>query len=64
LDIKKFFASVDHQILIDLLKRKIKDLDILWLLKEVINSFPGGIPLGNFLSDFIVCLLKLAIFFP
>lgn len=51
LDIKKFFASVDHQILINLLKKKIKDHDILWLLKEVINSFPSGMPLGNLTSQ-------------
>ena len=53
LDIKKFFASVDHAILIQLLKRKVKELDILWLLKEVINSFCDckGIPLGNLTSQ-------------
>lgn len=51
LDIKKFFASVDHQILLSLLKRKIKDQEILCLLKEVIESFPKGIPLGNLTSQ-------------
>ena len=38
-DIKKFFDSVDHEILIKILKQKILDLDILWLLGEVIESF-------------------------
>ncbi|TSC88093.1 MAG: RNA-directed DNA polymerase [Microgenomates group bacterium Gr01-1014_7] len=51
LDIKKFFASVDHSILIELLKKKIKDKDILWLLQKVIQSFPQGIPLGNLTSQ-------------
>lgn len=51
LDIKKFFASVDHDILIKLLQNKITDPDILWLLKEVIESFPLGIPLGNLTSQ-------------
>lgn len=51
LDIKKFFASVDHHILINLLKRQIKDPEILWLLKQVIDSFPLGIPLGNLTSQ-------------
>lgn len=51
LDIKKFFASVDYQILINLLKKKVKDQDILWLLREVIDSFPLGIPLGNLTSQ-------------
>lgn len=39
LDIKKFFSSVDHKILIGLLKRKIKDKDILDLLVRVLTSF-------------------------
>ncbi len=49
LDIKQFFASVDHQILFELIKRKVKDKYILWLIREVIKSFPsntGSIPLG------------------
>lgn len=57
LDIKKFFASVDHQILLNLLQDKIKDKDIIWLLKQVIGSFHSehglnkGIPLGNLTSQ-------------
>ncbi|TSC87533.1 MAG: RNA-directed DNA polymerase (Reverse transcriptase) [Microgenomates group bacterium Gr01-1014_7] len=51
LDIRKFFANVDHDILMELLKRKINDKDLLRLLKEVIDSFPQGIPLGNLTSQ-------------
>ena len=55
LDIKRFFASVDHQVLKTLLERKIKDKDILWLLDQVIDSFQyevgKGIPLGNLTSQ-------------
>lgn len=66
LDIKKFFANVDHKILLKLLKRKISDENILWILKEVIESFHSeedlasqglalrscrGIPLGNLTSQ-------------
>ena len=56
-DIKKFFASVDHEILLELLRRKIKDQNIIWLLKEVLDSFCSeneekrGIPLGNLTSQ-------------
>ena len=39
LDIKKFFASVDHDILLDLIKRKVQDRNVLWLIGEVIDSF-------------------------
>jgi retron-type reverse transcriptase len=55
-DIKRFFDSVDHNILIEILKQKIKDKDILNLLQEIINSFQTmpskGIPLGNLTSQY------------
>ncbi len=38
-DIRKFFASINHEILIDILKKRIEDEDILWLLGNVIGSF-------------------------
>jgi len=54
-DIRKFFDSVDHQILLDILARRIKDGKVLVLLAEIIHSFtarPGkGIPLGNLTSQ-------------
>jgi len=59
-DIRKFFANIDHEILLDIIKRHIDDADILWLLTEVIGSFhtdgkPGvGLPLGNLTSQLLV----------
>ncbi|MFH1308655.1 MAG: reverse transcriptase domain-containing protein [Patescibacteria group bacterium] len=50
-DIKKFFDNLDHNILINILKRKIEDKDILNLIEEIINSFYKGIPLGNLTSQ-------------
>lgn len=38
-DIQKFFSSVDHQILLKIIKRKIKDPDVTWLMEEIIGSF-------------------------
>ncbi len=38
-DIKKFFASVPHQKLFEIIKRKIKDEKFLWLIEEIIESF-------------------------
>ena len=38
-DIKKFFDSVDHSLLFEILKSKISDHDTLWLLKEIVGSF-------------------------
>jgi RNA-directed DNA polymerase len=51
LDIKKFYPNVDHAILKKLLRRKIKDLDLLWLLDGIIDS-AEGLPIGNYLSQY------------
>ena len=53
-DIKKFFASIDHEVLFDIVKKSIPDQDILWLLQEVVGSFPTGLPLGNLTSQLLV----------
>lgn len=37
-DIRKYFPTVDHNILIKKLEKKIKCKDTLWLLKKIINS--------------------------
>lgn len=51
-DITKFYPSIDHQVLKDLLRRKFKDQDLLWLLDEIIDSAPG-LPIGNYLSQYL-----------
>ena len=54
-DIKKFFDSIDHNILISLIQKKIKDNETIWLIKEIIKSFSTslnkGLPLGNITSQ-------------
>ncbi len=47
LDIRKFFASIDHGVLIGILKEYIPDQDILWLLEEIIGSFITPISTGG-----------------
>jgi len=39
-DIKKFFDSVDHEILRQIITKKIKDQDAIWLLNEIVDSYP------------------------
>lgn len=57
MDINKFFASVDHDILLTMLGKKTEDKKILVLLTKVIDSFRSdsgerrGIPLGNLTSQ-------------
>lgn len=59
-DIRQFFASINHDILKNILATFITDRDILWLLAHIIDSFeterkPGsGLPLGNVTSQLLV----------
>lgn len=48
LDISKFFYRVDHEILLDILRRKIKDERLIELFNKIINSEKRafGLPLG------------------
>jgi len=50
-DVKKFFDSINQDILISLIKNKINDQDALWLIASIIKSFSKGIPLGNVTSQ-------------
>lgn len=66
-DIKKFFASIDQHILIEIIKGYIPDESIVELLSKIIDSFPPnslglasrvaprvGLPLGNLTSQLLV----------
>lgn len=52
-DIKKFYPSVKHDILFEIIKRKIKCKDTLELLKDIIYSIEDGknVPIGNYTSQ-------------
>lgn len=51
MDIKKFYPSIDHEILKKIIRRKIKCGRTLSLLDEIIDSAPG-VPIGNYLSQY------------
>ena len=54
-DVRKFFDSVNHEILLSIIKKRIKDIDAIWLLESIVESYesaPGkGIPIGNLTSQ-------------
>lgn len=58
-DIKKFFASIDHEILMQILSKQLVDANTLILIRNIVESFsstgPGkGLPLGNLTSQLLV----------
>jgi retron-type reverse transcriptase len=50
IDIRKYYPSVDRETLKGILRRKFKDVRLLALLDEIIDSAPG-LPIGNYLSQ-------------
>jgi RNA-directed DNA polymerase len=50
IDITKYYPSVDNEILKGIIRKKIKDSNLLWLLDEIIDS-TKGLPIGNYLSQ-------------
>lgn len=55
LDIRKFYPSIDHEVLKSIIRKKIKDQKLLQLLDEIIDS-AEGVPIGNYLSQFFANL--------
>ncbi len=59
-DIRKFFDTIDHNILLRILGEKIKDADTMWLMREIVESYSSnasnlferkGVPIGNLTSQ-------------
>jgi len=55
MDVSKYYPSIDHSILKQIVRKKIKDSELLWLLDEIIDSAPG-VPIGNYLSQYFANL--------
>jgi retron-type reverse transcriptase/predicted DNA-binding transcriptional regulator len=56
-DIRHYFDNVDHNILIEIIKKRIPDVKVLWLIKTILENHKTtaegtGMPLGNLTSQF------------
>ena len=56
LDIRKYFDSIDHNVLLKLLGKKFKDPKLLEIFEQIINSYSTsqskGLPIGNLTSQY------------
>jgi retron-type reverse transcriptase len=56
-DIRQYFDTVDHEILVKIISKRIKDARVIWLIRRILENHcakqPGkGMPLGNLTSQF------------
>ena len=54
-DIQKYFENVEHEILLSIIKKRISDERIIWLIRKILansSSHSWGMPLGNLTSQF------------
>ena len=63
-DIRKFFASIDHDILKQILAKHITDKNILWLLNQVIDSFQSRSTSNHLIFNNAIACLKMSIGLP
>ena len=59
IDVKKYYPSINHQLMKEKFRKLFKDPELLWLLDEIIDSISTsprlpdtGIPIGNYLSQY------------
>jgi len=58
-DIKHYFEEVNHEILLDIIKRKIKDEKVIWLIEQVLNNTPNSFcSRPRSLFEYNFCLAK------
>lgn len=56
-DIRKYFDNVDHVLLLSIIKKKVTDHKVIWLIKTILSNHKSekegkGMPLGNLTSQF------------
>ncbi len=50
IDLRKYYPSINHDVLKVIIRKKLKDPDVLWLLDDIIDS-EQGLPIGNYSSQ-------------
>ncbi len=55
-DFRHYFDTINQEVLIEILRKKIEDESLIWLIKSVLKNFEAdkkiGMPLGNYTSQF------------
>lgn len=54
-DVSKFYPSVNHAVMMEIIERIISDRHVLWLIDDIVNSIDGetNLPIGNYMSQWL-----------
>lgn len=52
-DVKQFYASIDHDLLMAMLARRIRDRRVLAVIRLIVDQCEKGLPLGFYLSQWL-----------
>ena len=54
-DVSKFYPSINHDVVMDVLENVFKDPNILWLFEDIVYSIDGrkNLPIGNYVSQWM-----------
>jgi hypothetical protein len=50
IDVEKYYPSVNNELMKKAIRNKIKDVDVLWLCDDIVDSMKG-LPIGNYTSQ-------------
>lgn len=62
LDVKKCFESIDHDKMMEFLRRRVKNEPLLHLIETMLGSFERGLSIGSYLSQYL-CNLYMSILY-
>ena len=62
LDIRKCFESINHDLIMNFLKQRVKNDWLIYLIQTLIDSFDCGLSIGSYLSQYI-CNLYMSVLY-
>lgn len=53
IDVRKYYPSIDAEVLMSMLRRDVRNDDLLYLVEYLIGRFDAGLSIGSFLSQYL-----------
>lgn len=53
IDVRKYYPSIDREVLMGMLHRDVRNDDLLWLVEALISTHASGLNIGSYLSQYL-----------